>query len=398
MALKHQQEEMGFTERGAAGGKVMRPKDSDVFDEKGQHVTETRQVRGRNETYNAYSVTDVNVANLRDRKAPGEGRSARLPPEVSGQTPGRETVALDKLVTDGGTQVCSQISEFIVTEYVEALGEGARFPPVVVFRADGADVLADGFHRVRAYQQAGRDEIEADVYEGGPAAALWFALGANRPHGQRLTDGDKQRAIEMAYKAWPDVSQRRIAAHVGCSHQYVGIVRGQLAPTGKLPDTVVGRDGRRRPATRPARKRVAASAEDDAPPAIPSEQADTQTDSPEASNAQASAGSENKGADRDPEPPEQEPVEPPGETSSRSDPRRPEGDRSGTGVTAKQSARDRSNRIVSLVADNAKNLTAQEDLIDFAALDGEQLPQWIEDLEQACRPLRRFIRRLRKEV
>ena len=29
---------------------------------------------------------------------------------------------------------------------------------------------------------------------------------------------------------------------------------------------------------------------------------------------------------------------------------------------------DRSNRIVSVVADNAKNLTAQEDLIDFAAL------------------------------
>ena len=164
----------------------------------------------------------------------------------------------------------------------------------------------------------------------------------------------------MAYKAWPDVSQVRIAAHVGCSQQYVGKVRSQLTTTGKLPDTVVGRDGRRRPATRPARKRVAASAEDDAAPATPSEQADTQTDSPEASNAQASAGSENKSADRDPEPPEQAAVEPPGETSSRSDPRRPEGDRSGTGVTAKQSARDRSNRIVSVVADNAKNLTATE--------------------------------------
>ena len=75
VALKHQQEEMGFTERGAAGSKVMRPKDSDVFDEKGQHVTETRQARGRQETYQAYSVTDVNVANLRDRTAPGEGRS-----------------------------------------------------------------------------------------------------------------------------------------------------------------------------------------------------------------------------------------------------------------------------------------------------------------------------------
>ena len=132
-----------------------------------------------------------------------------LPPEVSGQTPVRETVALEKLVTDRGTQVRSEISEFIVAEYVEALDDGARFPPVVVFRTDETHLLADGFHRVRAYQQAGRDEIEADVYQGGPDEALWFALGANRAHGQRLSDGDKRRAIEMAYKAWPDVSQRR---------------------------------------------------------------------------------------------------------------------------------------------------------------------------------------------
>ena len=76
VASKHKQEEMGYTEHGEAGGKVLRPKDSDVFDDKGQHVTETRQVRGREETYVAYSVTDVNVANLRDRTPPGQGRFA----------------------------------------------------------------------------------------------------------------------------------------------------------------------------------------------------------------------------------------------------------------------------------------------------------------------------------
>ena len=74
--VKHKQEEMGYTERGKAGGMVMRPKDSDVFDEKGQHVTEAHQVRGKTETYQAYSVTDVNVANLRDRTPPGQGRFA----------------------------------------------------------------------------------------------------------------------------------------------------------------------------------------------------------------------------------------------------------------------------------------------------------------------------------
>ena len=182
-------------------------------------------------------------------------KTARLPPEESGQTPTRETLALEKLVTDAGTQVRSEISEYIVAEYVDALGEGARFPPVVVFRGKAADVLADGFHRVRTYQQAGQSEIEADVYQGNQDDALWFALGANRAHGQRLSGEDKRRAIQIAYKAWPDVSQREIAAHVGCTHQYVGKVREQLATSCQLPDRVVGRDGRERPATRPSKNR-----------------------------------------------------------------------------------------------------------------------------------------------
>ena len=325
-------------------------------------------------------------------------KTARLPPEVSGQTPARETVALDRLLTDSGTQVRAEISEFIVAEYVEALGEGARFPPVVVFRADGADVLADGFHRVRAYQQAGRDEIEADVYQGGPAEALWFALGANRAHGQRLNEGDKRRAIELAYEAWPDVSQRRIAAHVGCNQGYVGRVRAQLNPRVQLPDHVVGSDGRRRAATKPARKRAAAPADDDAPLAMAGEQVDSHPDPPEATHAQATAGTDIPGEAPAPESPEQAPLPPLPDMGGGSDPPTPEEGGRRTGVTAKQSARDRSNRIVSVVADKAVHLTAQNDLIDFSALDREQLPQWIEELEEACRLLRGFIRRLRKEV
>ena len=51
-----------------------------------------------------------------------------------------------------------------------------------------------------------------------------------------------------------------------------------------------------------------------------------------------------------------------------------------------------------MVADDAKNLTAQEDLIDFTALDRAQVPKWIEELEEGRSLLGRFIRRLRKEV
>ena len=71
---------------------------------------------------------------------------------------------------------------------------------------------------------------------------------------------------------------------------------------------------------------------------------------------------------------------------------------SGAGLTASRSARDRSNRIVSVVAYDAKYLTAQEDLIDFALLDRAQLPGWVADLEEARRGFGRFIRRLRQEV
>ena len=142
---------------------------------------------------------------------PTSGPSPRLPPDSAVGGPVREVLSLDRPVTDAGTQVRSAIDDDIVDEYVQALADGAQFPPVVVFRADGAEMLADGFHRVFAYRKAGRSEVPADVYHGTREDALWFALGANRAHGQRLTGADKRHAIELAYRAWPDLSQRRIA-------------------------------------------------------------------------------------------------------------------------------------------------------------------------------------------
>ena len=50
---------------------------------------------------------------------------------------------------------------------------------------------------------------------------------------------------------------------------------------------------------------------------------------------------------------------------------------------SRDAAQDRSNRIVSVVVLDAQNLTAQEDLIDFRALDRSSLPGWIADLEKA---------------
>ena len=340
---------------------------------------------------------------------PTSASSPRLPPDSAVGGPVREVLSLDRLVTDAGTQVRSAIDDDVVDEYVQALADGAEFPAVVVFRADGAEMLADGFHRVFAYRKAGRSEVPADVYHGTREDALWFALGANRAHGQRLTGADKRRAIELAYRAWPDLSQVRIAAQVGCAQQYVSRVRGQLTTSGKLPDRVVGVDGRRRAATRPASS--------SRPEAAPSSDAAADSPAPVAGDARSGLDVDSR-PDCAPCPlvrlvgwPDGDPSLPPLSESQVSQPPAPDVDRSepssssdsapagpGERANAIQSVRDRSNRIVSVVAYDAKNLTAQEDLIEFAALDHAQVPDWIADFEEARRGLGRFIRRLRQEI
>ena len=263
-------------------------------------------------------------------------------------------------------------------------------------------MLADGFHRVRAYQQVGRSEIEADVYQGDRDDALWFALGANRAHGQRLSSKDKRRAIQIAYNAWPDVSQVRIATQVGCTHQYVGKVRQQLATSCMLPDRVVGSDGRERPATRPSASRQRARAEDDAAPATQNQRPVDGSDSPE-----RTVGTDGKTYPADRNRPDNRPeegIEPATETPEEegqaedaATPKSPSARRNENDKPSR-GARERSNRIVAIVASDAQNLTAQEELIDFRVLDREKLPEWIADLKNAQQNLGRLIRRLQKEM
>ena len=294
-----------------------------------------------------------------------------------------EILSIGEIIIDAGTQVRAQIDEAIVEEYAEHLAAGGTLPPVTAFRDGGRTYLADGFHRLRAHERAGRTEIEAQVQTGTREDALWCALGANRAHGHRLTSADKKHAIELALEAWPDRSQRRIAAQIGCSQQYVGKVRAQVTTSCHLPQRTVGSDGKSYPAggntPQPApREPDAETPEETEVSGTPASaepggvnNAAGRTDSGEASALPASAepGSVNNGAAK-----------------------------AESGARPSQRAQNRSNRIVSVVATDALNLTAQEDLIDFRALDRGKLPEWIGELEEARRRLGRLIRRLKREV
>lgn len=142
---------------------------------------------------------------------------------------------VENIRTDGGTQPRASIDGFAVNEYAEAMERGDQFPPIEVVY-DGTDYwLYDGFHRLRAVKKLGRDTIHAHVEQGTKEDAQWRSLGANKAHGLRRSQEDKQRAIKRALKGWgTDKSDRQIARHVGCSHRTVNKYRDELELSGQI--------------------------------------------------------------------------------------------------------------------------------------------------------------------
>ena len=87
-------------------------------------------------------------------------------------------IPLANIRIDCDTQVRVEIHEGVVQEYRDAMEDGAKFPPLVVFE-DGKHVfLADGFHRYHASRRLGVMESVCEIHLGTRRDALLYALGA----------------------------------------------------------------------------------------------------------------------------------------------------------------------------------------------------------------------------
>jgi len=106
------------------------------------------------------------------------------------------------------TQIRLRKDPFTIKAYAEDLEDGAVFPPIDVYCEDNSEryILADGFHRLHAFVDTGRTEIQVNVFRGGMHEALIHALGANHSHGLRLTNADKRNAVAVALKD-PKISE-----------------------------------------------------------------------------------------------------------------------------------------------------------------------------------------------
>jgi hypothetical protein len=113
-------------------------------------------------------------------------------------------------------------------EYMVAMNDGARFPPVVVFKDDiGRHRLAEGFHRYEAHFRLLRSEIEADVREGSLRDAVLFSCGANATHGLRRTGADKRLAVKRLLDdaEWSQLSDHEIARRCVVGRELVAELR-----------------------------------------------------------------------------------------------------------------------------------------------------------------------------
>ena len=172
-----------------------------------------------------------------------------------------ETLALASLVRDPAIQCrAAGIDETIAAEYAAAIGNGAKMPPIIVFKEGSVFRLADGWHRCRAHEIAGKTEISAEVRAGGEREARLFAVGANASHGARRTKADRWRAVEMLLRdpAWAVWSDREIAKQAAVDPKFVAPVRASLATTVDNPQLTErkGKDGkiRKSPTRKPGKR------------------------------------------------------------------------------------------------------------------------------------------------
>ena len=202
-------------------------------------------------TVSPMPTSKINVAQGGDVSEAGRSRSTvRIP--------------LAQIEIGAGTQARTRIDNALAEEYAEAMQDGAFFPPVIVFSDGKNSYLADGFHRVEAARRCGFLDIDAIEEQGTARDALWYALGANKAHGLRMSRADVRRAIGLALQEFPERSSRDIARQIGCGDQLVGEVRAELESNCVIHavEKTVGADGKCRPAKRKARP---------APESIPAE-------------------------------------------------------------------------------------------------------------------------------
>lgn len=131
-----------------------------------------------------------------------------------------------------------------------------ELPPILVHRPTMR--VLDGFHRVAAALERGEKTICVHYVSGSVESAFVLAVAANVRHGLPLPLSDRRAAASRILLAYPQWSDRRIAAATGLSARTVANIRPAGEANGSQQECRVGKDGRLRPLSTAAGRALAA--------------------------------------------------------------------------------------------------------------------------------------------
>ena len=158
------------------------------------------------------------------------------------------------------------VADLVLTNWLRVKGEDAKhvralaeiddeLPPIGVHRATMR--VIDGMHRVRAAILSGVAYIEALLFEGAEDEAFLLAVRLNVTHGLPLSRADRVAAAVRIIHSSPQWSDRAIARAAGLSDKTVASIRRRTsAEIPHLPGRI-GRDGKVRPVSPAAGRRLA---------------------------------------------------------------------------------------------------------------------------------------------
>ena len=129
-------------------------------------------------------------------------------PRRSGRT---EIIRIESLAPADSPRLAGEIHE-----HAQRLAESeCDLPPILVHRPTMR--IIDGTHRVKAMAYRGRDEIEAEFYDGSLEDAFVLSVHANVRHGLPLSLADRRAAARRILNTHADWSDRAIAQLTGLS-------------------------------------------------------------------------------------------------------------------------------------------------------------------------------------
>ena len=163
------------------------------------------------------------IPNHSDQQLQILNRFAQRKPETA-------ILAIVQIIRDQRAQQREELDSEVVAEYSTIFLAGEKLPPVKV-KFDGTNYwLYDGFHTIRAAEQAGQTEIEAQITPGNLRDAILESVGVNADHGLRRTRETKRRSVMTLLRdpEWGQWSDREIARKCKVSNTLVSNLRKNL--------------------------------------------------------------------------------------------------------------------------------------------------------------------------